>query len=89
MSVVHGALDHVELATLGLEPLALLDFSSNVNPSGPPPGVRQVLGTLGWRTATQLPALDPYDRLRLLSRRISMSSGWPRYSSLKQLSADG
>lgn len=46
MSIVHGALDHAELAALGLEPQTLLDFSSNVNPFGPPPGVRQTLATL-------------------------------------------
>ncbi|NJO84527.1 MAG: histidinol-phosphate aminotransferase family protein [Blastochloris sp.] len=44
--VVHGALDHAELAALGLLPEALLDFSSNINPFGPPPGVRVALAEL-------------------------------------------
>lgn len=44
--VAHGALDHGELAALGLRPEALLDFSSNLNPFGPPSGVRQALATL-------------------------------------------
>lgn len=44
--IVHGALDHAELAALGLRPEALLDFSSNINPFGPPPGVRTALAGL-------------------------------------------
>ncbi|RRR71755.1 MAG: aminotransferase class I/II-fold pyridoxal phosphate-dependent enzyme [Candidatus Viridilinea halotolerans] len=44
--VTHGALDHAELLGLGLQPEALLDFSSNLNPFGPPPGVRAALATL-------------------------------------------
>ena len=46
MSVVHGALNHAELHVLGLEPHAVLDFSSNINPFGPPPRVRHVLAAL-------------------------------------------
>lgn len=45
-SVAHGALDHAELAALGLRPDALLDFSSNLNPFGPPAGVRVALAAL-------------------------------------------
>lgn len=48
MTVVHGALDHAELAALRLDPRALLDFSSNVNPYGPPRGVAQVLAALDY-----------------------------------------
>jgi hypothetical protein len=44
--VAHGALDHAELAARGLRPEALLDFSSNLNPFGPPPGVRASLASL-------------------------------------------
>jgi threonine-phosphate decarboxylase len=46
VTVVHGALDYAELRRLGLEPHAVLDFSSNVNPFGPPPGVRHALAAL-------------------------------------------
>jgi threonine-phosphate decarboxylase len=59
--VAHGALDYAELAALGLRPEALLDFSSNLNPFGPPPGVY-----------TALAALDPApypDRSCLLLRQ--------------------
>jgi histidinol-phosphate aminotransferase len=38
-SAYHGALDYAELETLGLDPEAVLDFSVNSNPYGPPPGV--------------------------------------------------
>ena len=44
--VAHGALDHAELAARGLDPDELLDFSSNLNPFGPPPGVRVALAAL-------------------------------------------
>ena len=40
------ALDYAELAALGLRPEALLDFSSNVNPFGPAPGVYATLAAL-------------------------------------------
>jgi histidinol-phosphate aminotransferase len=38
--VTHGALDFAELARLGLQPEAVLDFSVNGNPYGPSPAVR-------------------------------------------------
>lgn len=44
--VAHGALDHAELAALGLDATHLLDFSSNLNPFGPPAGVRAALAAL-------------------------------------------
>src|SRR5215216_623457 len=43
--VTHGALDHAELAAGGLRPESLLDFSSNLNPFGPP-DVRAALAAL-------------------------------------------
>jgi histidinol-phosphate aminotransferase len=44
--VTHGALDHAELIAQNLRPEALLDFSSNLNPFGPPPGVCAALAAL-------------------------------------------
>ncbi len=44
--VAHGALDHSELAALDLQPEDLLDFSSNINPFGPPPEVPAALAAL-------------------------------------------
>lgn len=37
--VAHGALDHAELAGLGLTPETVIDFSSSINPYGPAPVV--------------------------------------------------
>ncbi len=48
MTVVHGALDHAELTALRLDPHALLDFSTNVNPYGPPRRVGEALATLDY-----------------------------------------
>jgi threonine-phosphate decarboxylase len=45
-TLAHGALDHADLAARGLRPETLLDFSSNLNPFGPPPGVRAALTAL-------------------------------------------
>jgi len=44
--MIHGALDHAELAVLGLLPEAICDFSSNINPFGPPTTVRVTLAGL-------------------------------------------
>ena len=58
--VDHGALDYAELTALGLRPESLLDFSSNLNPFGPPPGAYAALAALD---------LAPYpDRSCLLLR---------------------
>jgi histidinol-phosphate aminotransferase len=46
MTLVHGALDHAELEALALQPHDVLDFSSNINPFGPPTAVRNVLAAL-------------------------------------------
>ena len=45
-TVHHGALDYGELAELGVTPEAVIDFSSNCNPWGPPPAVIDALRTL-------------------------------------------
>ncbi|HSH79686.1 MAG TPA: histidinol-phosphate transaminase [Herpetosiphonaceae bacterium] len=45
-AVVHGGIDGAELRRLGIRPGDVLDFSSNINPFGPPPAVRQALGRL-------------------------------------------
>ena len=41
MAAVHGGLDIAELRKLGLSPEQVLDFSSNINPLGTSPRVRQ------------------------------------------------
>jgi histidinol-phosphate aminotransferase len=40
---VHGAFDYAELASLGLRPQDIIDFSVNGNPYGPSPRARQTL----------------------------------------------
>ncbi|MBS0206371.1 MAG: hypothetical protein JSS49_26070 [Planctomycetes bacterium] len=37
--VVHGAVNHRELAALEIDPTSVLDFSAGVNPFGPSPRV--------------------------------------------------
>lgn len=44
--VAHGAIDHAEFAALGIAPEQVIDFSSNLNPFGPPSGVRAALSAL-------------------------------------------
>ena len=44
--IAHGSLDHAELAALGVDPAGLADFSSNLNPFGPPTAVRAALAGL-------------------------------------------
>lgn len=44
--VAHGALDYAELARLGLAPADVCDFSSNINPFGPPEAARRALAQL-------------------------------------------
>jgi len=39
----HGGIDYAELETLGIAPQDILDFSANLNPFGPPPGVVEAL----------------------------------------------
>ena len=42
---VHGAPDYAELASMGLQPTDILDFSVNSNPYGPSPRVREALSS--------------------------------------------
>ena len=40
---VHGGLDLAELRRMGMQPCDVLDFSTNINPLGPPAAVRDVV----------------------------------------------
>ncbi len=41
----HGGIDYGELERLGIPPETVLDFSVSTNPFGPPPGIREALGS--------------------------------------------
>ena len=60
----HGGIDYAEAEALGLDPGEMLDFSANLNPFGPPPGVaRAVAGA----------ELSQYPDSR--SRRLTLALG--------------
>jgi len=41
----HGGINYIELEQLGTSPETVLDFSVSTNPFGPPPGIREALGS--------------------------------------------
>ncbi len=43
---VHGSIDYREIAALGISPDAILDFSVNCNPYGPPPAIHDSIAPL-------------------------------------------
>jgi histidinol-phosphate aminotransferase len=40
---VHGGIDYSELSSIGVTPDEILDFSTNCNPFGPPPGIKAAI----------------------------------------------
>jgi histidinol-phosphate aminotransferase len=64
---VHGGLDPAELRELGIEPAGLLDFSVNVNPFGPAPGVREAIAAA---------ALDAYPDRCSTALRHRLAETW-------------
>ncbi|KAB8145654.1 histidinol-phosphate aminotransferase family protein [Chloroflexia bacterium SDU3-3] len=66
--VAHGALDYAELARLGIAPADVCDFSSNINPFGPPEAVRRALSQLD-------PAPYPDRACIALRQRLADSHG--------------
>ena len=43
----HGGINHAELEALGISPDGVLDFSVCTNPFMPPPGLKEMLGSMG------------------------------------------
>lgn len=39
----HGGIDYDELEALGISPQEVVDFSANLNPFGPPPGIKKAM----------------------------------------------
>jgi histidinol-phosphate aminotransferase len=40
----HGGIDYAELEALSIAPEEVVDFSANLNPFGPPPGIKEAVG---------------------------------------------
>jgi histidinol-phosphate aminotransferase len=40
---VHGGIDYSEMSAMGIKPDEILDFSTNCNPFGPPPGIKTAI----------------------------------------------
>lgn len=68
-AVHHGALNHKELESLKISPDHVLDFSSNINPFGPPPFIREALSDLD---LSSYPDRDAIALRRSLSQQIGV-----------------
>lgn len=68
---VHGAVSVNELRSLGLAPHQVIDFSANINPLGPPPGVRQALAQVN---LAAYPDPECLELREALSQRQGVSS---------------
>ena len=64
---VHGGVDLAELRELGIDPASIVDFSTNVNPFGPAPGVRAAIAAAG---------VDAYPDRRATALCHSLARTW-------------
>ena len=75
---VHGG-NVMEVAReLGVAPNEILDFSSNLNPFGPPPSVEELLTALGGRSElwSVHPPVFPWDLRKALARHLGLGEDW-------------
>ena len=75
----HGGMDYAELEALGIAPEEVVDFSANLNPFGPPPGIKEAMSKTdiaGYpdSRATSLRRLLA-DKLRVNEESILIGSG--------------
>ena len=67
--VVHGGTNLAQWGEMGLEAARVLDFSANINPFGPPPGVYRALRET---PIDLLPDPEGWPVVRLLARRLGL-----------------
>jgi histidinol-phosphate aminotransferase len=65
----HGGVDYAELEVLGITPQEVLDFSANLNPFGPPPGI---MGAINEVDISRYPDSQSTYLKRSLSRRLGI-----------------
>lgn len=63
----HGGIDYAELRTAGVISQGILDFSANLNPFGPPPGVMEVLNEV---EISQYPDSEAYYLKHSLAEKL-------------------
>jgi histidinol-phosphate aminotransferase len=68
-AIHHGALNHKELESLEISPDHVLDFSSNINPFGPPPVVKEALSNLDF---SSYPDRDAIAIRKALSHQLNL-----------------
>ena len=66
---IHGARNHLELATLQLDPEQIIDFSTNANPYGPAPTVLQAV-----QAAITTETVAPYPDRHCLALRQAIAT---------------
>lgn len=66
----HGGLDYTELEALGIAPEEVIDFSANLNPFGPPPGIKKAMSQTD---ITGYPDSRASELRRLLAAKLGVS----------------
>jgi len=66
----HGGLDYAELEALGIAPEEVVDFSANLNPFGPPPGIK---GAMRKADIAAYPDSRATELRRLLAAKLGVS----------------